>query len=73
MDERERTGPEICATDAGVETPHVNLRSNEENGARNLLSAQHLPDRRVMMQAWADYLDGLCTSGSTGEVGSHHP
>ena len=21
--------------------------------------AQHLPERRVMMQAWADYLDGL--------------
>ena len=32
--------------------------------------AQHLPERRVMMQAWADYLDGLRTSGSTGKVGS---
>ena len=21
--------------------------------------AQHLPERRMMMQAWADYLDGL--------------
>jgi hypothetical protein len=21
--------------------------------------AEHLPDRRKMMQAWADYLDGL--------------
>jgi hypothetical protein len=21
--------------------------------------AQHLPERRIMMQAWADYLDGL--------------
>jgi integrase len=35
--------------------------------------AQHLPERRVMMQAWADYLDGLRTSGSTGEVGSREP
>jgi integrase len=24
--------------------------------------AQYLPERRVMMQAWADYLDGLRTS-----------
>jgi integrase len=32
--------------------------------------AQHLPERRVMMQAWVDYLDGLRTSGSTGQVGS---
>jgi integrase len=32
--------------------------------------AQHLPERRLMMQAWADYLDGLRTSGSTGQVGS---
>jgi len=23
------------------------------------LSAQHLPERRKMMQAWADYLEGL--------------
>jgi integrase len=27
--------------------------------------AQHLPERRIMMQAWADYLDELRTSGST--------
>ena len=30
--------------------------------------AQHLPERRVMMQAWADYLDELRASGSTGTV-----
>ena len=30
--------------------------------------AQHLPQRRLMMQAWADYLDGLRTSGSTGTI-----
>jgi integrase len=27
--------------------------------------AQHLPERRLMMQAWADYLDEQRTSGST--------
>jgi len=34
--------------------------------------AQHLPERRVMMQAWADYLDELraSRSGSTDEGGS---
>jgi integrase len=30
--------------------------------------AQHLPERRLMMQAWANYLDELRTSGSTGTV-----
>jgi integrase len=30
--------------------------------------AQHLPERRVMMQAWADYLDEPRASGSTGTV-----
>ncbi len=35
--------------------------------------AQHLPERRVMMQAWADYLDELRTSGSTDDVGSRQP
>lgn len=30
--------------------------------------AQHLPERRLMMQAWADYLDGLRTSRSTATV-----
>ena len=40
---------------------------------RHYNHAQHLPERRVMMQARADYLDGLRTSGSTGEVGSRKP
>ena len=35
--------------------------------------AQYLPERRVLMQAWADYLDELRTSDSTGEVGSRQP
>lgn len=32
--------------------------------------AHHLPEHRVMMQAWADYLDGLRASGSSPEVES---
>ena len=32
--------------------------------------AQHLPERRLMMQAWADYLDKLRASGSPAEEGS---
>ena len=35
--------------------------------------AQHLPERRVMMQAWADYLDGLRTSSLTGKARSRQP
>ena len=35
--------------------------------------AQHLPERRVMMQAWADYLNGLRTSGLTGKARSRQP
>jgi hypothetical protein len=34
----------------------------ESNGMavrRHYNYAQHLPERRIMMQAWADYLDGL--------------
>jgi integrase len=35
--------------------------------------AQHLPERRVLMQAWADYLDELRTSGLTGNARSRQP
>jgi integrase len=35
--------------------------------------AQHLPERRLMMQAWADYLDGLVASGSPSEIESSKP
>jgi hypothetical protein len=35
--------------------------------------AQHLPERRIMMQAWADYLDELRTSGLMGKAGSCQP
>ena len=30
--------------------------------------AQHLPERRIMMQAWADYLDGLRSVQTTGRA-----
>lgn len=36
---------------------------NKVRGAYN--SAQHLPERRKMMQAWADYLDELRAAGAT--------
>jgi integrase len=35
--------------------------------------AQNLPERRVMMQAWADYLDRLRTSVLTGKARSRQP
>lgn len=28
--------------------------------------AQHLPERRIMMQAWGDYLDGLRSIQTSG-------
>lgn len=33
------------------------METNAVRGAYN--RAEHLPERRRMMQAWADYLDGL--------------
>jgi integrase len=30
--------------------------------------AEHLPERRKMMQAWADYLDGLRASGGVTPI-----
>lgn len=36
------------------------LAHAERNGVRAAYNyAEHLPERRKMMQAWADYLDGL--------------
>lgn len=40
-------------------------RGTANDVRRHYNYAQHLPERRVMMQAWADYLDELRTSGST--------
>ena len=40
------------------------LAHAERNNVRAAYNhAQHLPERRRMMQAWADYLDGLRTNG----------
>lgn len=30
--------------------------------------AEHLPERRRMMQTWSDYLDGLCAAGSAVDM-----
>jgi integrase len=38
------------------------LAHDEHNAARAVYNyAEYLPERRKMMQAWADYLDGLAT------------
>jgi integrase len=44
--------------------PHSVIERQLAHGERNKVSAsynfaEHLPKRRKMMQAWADYLDGL--------------
>ena len=39
--------------------------SHKETGVRGVYNkAEHLPERRQMMQAWADYLDGLKAGSS---------
>jgi len=41
------------------------LAHSEGNGVRAAYNyAQHMPERKKMMQAWADYLDGLASSGA---------
>lgn len=45
--------------------PHAVIERQLSHGERNAVSAaynhaEHLPERRKMMQAWADYLDSLC-------------
>jgi hypothetical protein len=40
---------------------NASLRICEEDDVRAAYNyAQYLPERRRMMQAWADYLDSLC-------------
>ncbi|MBN8884618.1 MAG: integrase arm-type DNA-binding domain-containing protein [Rudaea sp.] len=41
-----------------IERQLAHAERNEVRAAYN--RAKHLPERRKMMQAWADYLDGLC-------------
>ena len=45
-----------------IELQLAHAERNESRGAYN--RAQRLPERRRMMQAWADYLDGLRAAGS---------
>jgi len=41
------------------------LAHAERDGVRAAYNyAEHLPERRKMMQAWADYLDGLATGAN---------
>jgi len=40
-----------------IERQLAHAERNEVSAAYNF--AEHLPERRKMMQAWADYLDGL--------------
>jgi integrase len=44
-----------------IELQLAHAERNESRGAYN--RAQRLPERRKMMQAWADYLDNLRTGG----------
>jgi len=44
-----------------IERQSAHLEGNKVKAAYN--HAQHLPERRKMMQAWADYLDGLKAGG----------
>ncbi|HLX81912.1 MAG TPA: tyrosine-type recombinase/integrase [Burkholderiales bacterium] len=45
------------------------LAHAERDGVRAAYNfAEHLPERRKMMQAWADYLDGLRVSGSITSI-----
>jgi len=48
---------------------HAVIERQLAHGERNKVSAaynhaEHLPERRKMMQAWADYLDGLRTGAA---------
>ncbi|MEQ1581462.1 MAG: integrase arm-type DNA-binding domain-containing protein [Steroidobacteraceae bacterium] len=45
------------------------LAHGERNKVRAAYNyAEHLPERRKMMQAWADYLDGLKVGGKAGKA-----
>jgi len=50
-----------CTNKAGTIKPSsVSLHTSSANAVSAAYNfAEHLPERRKMMQAWADYLDGL--------------
>jgi integrase len=55
-----------CLNEQGLQLAHA--ERDEVRGAYN--RAQRLDDRRKMMQAWADFLDGLRARGSVVPI--HH-
>jgi len=53
-----------CLNEQGYH-PDLQLAHAERNRVRAAYNkAQRLPERRKMMQAWADYLDGLRASAN---------
>jgi len=46
----------VCS-DRAIERQLAHAERNAVSAAYN--DTEHLPERRKMMQAWADYLDGL--------------
>ena len=56
--------------------PHAVIERQLAHGECNKVSAsynfaEHLPERRKMMQGWADYLEGIKT-GADGEPAARH-
>jgi integrase len=49
-----------------IERQLAHAESNKIKGVYN--AAEHLPKRREMMQAWADYLDGLKSGAQDGKT-----
>jgi len=70
-----RTVPRACRG-AVIERQLAHAERNAVSAAYNF--AEHLPERRKMMQAWADYLDGLKAGAqviplfNTGDTGVKH-
>ena len=54
-------------THHAIERQLAHAERNQVSAAYNF--AEHLPERRKMMQAWADYLDGLKADGESLMVG----
>ena len=55
--------------------PHAVIERQLAHGERNQVSApynfaEYLPERRQMMEIWADYLDGIKSAGRGGSNNS---
>ena len=66
--DRDRDGRPVCAllNEWGWNRDAIErqLAHSEQNGVRAAYNyAEHLPLRRKMMQAWADYLDAMRITG----------